>query len=152
MEEKRPGEYMPVYEDDVNTMAILNQMDIDKNERNFSDALIFRCEEKTEAELRDMLNVAYNLLEEDAKSQKDIDNMNVERCMELLSSQAELTGHISGVEQVNQFIQESDLLSGSGIFAEFDSTHFVLLRYNHTGSNDWQNQLFYKGTVPAQYQ
>ncbi|MBE6112430.1 MAG: ABC transporter permease [Peptococcaceae bacterium] len=146
------GFNMPVYEDDVNTMAILNQMDIDKNERNFSDALIFRCEEKTEAELRDMLNVAYNLLEEDAKSQKDIDNMNVERCMELLSSQAELTGHISGVEQVNQFIQESDLLSGSGIFAEFDSTHFVLLRYNHTGSNDWQNQLFYKGTVPAQYQ
>ena len=146
------GFNMPVYEDDVNTMAILNQMDIDKNERNFSDALIFRCEEKTEAELRDMLNVAYNLLEEDAKSQKDIDNMNVERCMELLSSQAELTGHISGVEQVNQFIQESDLLSGSGIFAEFDSTHFVLLRYNHTGSNDWQNQLFYKGTVPVQYQ
>ena len=143
---------MPVYEADTQTLAILNQMDIDKNERNFSDALIFRCEEKTEAELRDMLNVAYNLLEEDAKSQKDIDNMNVERCMELLSSQAELTGHISGVEQVNQFIQECDLLSGGGIFAEFDNTHFVLLRYNHTGSNDWQNQLFYKGTVPAQYQ
>ena len=143
---------MPVYEADTQTLAILNQMDIDKNERNFSDALIFRCEEKTEAELRDMLNVAYNLLEEDAKSQKDIDDMNVERCMELLSSQAELTGHISGVEQVNQFIQECDLLSGGGIFAEFDNTHFVLLRYNHTGSNDWQNQLFYKGTVPAQYQ
>lgn len=146
------GFNMPVYEDDVNTMAILNQMDIDKNERNFSDALIFRCEEKTEAELRDMLNVAYNLLEEDAKSQKDIDDMNVERCIELLSSQAELTGHITGVEQVNQVIQESNLLSGGGIFAEFDNTHFVLLRYNHTGSNDWQNQLFYKGTVPVQYQ
>ena len=144
------GFNMPVYEDDVNTMAILNQMDIDKNERNFSDALIFRCEPSTEAGLRNMLEAAYSNLEHEYKM--DAENLTVERCIEMLSNQAELTGHITGVEQVNQFIQECDLLSGGGIFAEFDNTHFVLLRYNHTGSNDWQTQLFYKGTVPAVYQ
>ncbi len=152
-----PGRYsgyyyfdMPVYESDTHTMAILNGMNIDRNEENFSDALIFRCEPSTEAELRGMLEAAYSSLEHEYKM--DANHLTAERCIEMLSSQAELTGHIKGVEAVNQFIQESDLLSGGGIFAEFDDSHFVLLRYNHTGSNDWQNQLFYKGTVPAQYQ
>ena len=143
---------MPVYETATRTLAILEQINIDKNERNFSDALIFRCEEKTEAELRNILDMAYRMLEEDEQNHTDPNNLTVEKCIKMLSSQAELTGHITGVEQVNQFIQESNLLSGGGIFAEFDNTHFVLLRYNHTGSNDWQNQLFYKGTVPVQYQ
>ena len=141
---------VPVYETDTRTLAILEQINIDKNERNFSDALIFRCEPSTEAGLRNMLEAAYSNLEHEYKM--DAENLTVERCVEMLSNQAELTGHITGVEQVNQFIQECDLLSGGGIFAEFDNTHFVLLRYNHTGSNDWQNQLFYKGTVPVQYQ
>ncbi|MBQ5682709.1 MAG: hypothetical protein IIV26_04245, partial [Peptococcaceae bacterium] len=145
---------MPVYKSDVRTMAILEQMDIDQNEHNFSDALIFRCEEKTEAELRNMMDTAYRMLEEDEQNHTNPDNLTVEKCIELLSTQpsVELDGHINGVDNVARFIDESDLLNGGGIFAEFDNTHFVLLRYNHTGSNDWQTQLFYKGTVPVIYQ
>ena len=145
---------MPVYKSDVRTMAILEQMDIDQNEHNFSDALIFRCEEKTEAELRNMMDTAYRMLEEDEQNHTNPDNLTVEKCIELLSTQpsVELDGHINGVDNVARFIDESDLLNGGGIFAEFDNTHFVLLRYNYTGSNDWQTQLFYNGTVPVVYQ
>ncbi|MBQ5658187.1 MAG: hypothetical protein IIV02_01510, partial [Peptococcaceae bacterium] len=141
---------MPVYKSDVRTMALLEQMDIDQNERNYSDALIFRCEEKTEAELRTMLDTAYNVLAE--TSQTDKENLTVERCKEILAYEAELTGHITGTDNVDRFINESDLLNSGGIFVDYDQTHFVLLRYNHTGSNDWQTQLFYNGTVPAVYQ
>ena len=141
---------MPVYKSDVRTMALLEQMDIDQNERNYSDALIFRCEEKTEAELRTMLDTAYNVLAE--TSQTDKENLTVERCKEILAYEAELTGHITGTDNVDRFINECDLLNSGGIFVDYDQTHFVLLRYNHTGSNDWQTQLFYNGTVPAVYQ
>jgi hypothetical protein len=94
------------------------------------------------------------MLEEDEQNHTNPDNLTVEKCIELLSTQpsVELDGHINGVDNVARFIDESDLLNGGGIFAEFANTHFVLLRYNHTGSNDWQTQLFYKGTVPAVYQ
>ena len=145
---------MPVYKSDVRTMALLEQMDIDQNEHNFSDALIFRCEEKTEAELRNMIDTAYRMLEEDEQNHTNPDNLTVEKCIELLSTQSsvELAGHITGIDNVNRFINESDLLNSGGIFVDYDQTHFVLLRYNHTGSNDWQTQLFYNGTVPAVYQ
>ena len=141
---------MPVYEDDKRTMAILSQLDIEENDRNYSDALIFRCDPSSEALLRKMLDVAYLNLE--AQSQKEIDNLTIERCVEMLSNQAELTGQITGVDNVNQFIQQTELMNGGGIFVEYDNSHFVLLRYNHTGSNDWNNQLLYKGTLPEQYQ
>ncbi|MBQ5653063.1 MAG: hypothetical protein IIV00_05160, partial [Peptococcaceae bacterium] len=118
--------------------------------RNYSDALIFRCEEKTEAELRTMLDTAYNVLAE--TSQTDKENLTVERCKEILAYEAELTGHITGTDNVDRFINECDLLNSGGIFVDYDQTHFVLLRYNYTGSNDWQTQLFYNGTVPIVYQ
>ncbi len=147
--------YVPVYESDTRTMAVLEKLNIKEDDhRNYSDALIFRCEEKTEAELRNMIDTAYRMLEEDEQNHTNPDNLTVEKCIELLSTQpsVELDGHINGVDNVARFIDESDLLNGGGIFAEFDNTHFVLLRYNHTGSNDWQTQLFYNGTVPAVYQ
>ena len=143
--------YVPVYESDIRTMAVLEKLNIKEDDhRNYSDALIFRCEEKTEAELRTMLDTAYNVLAE--TSQTDKENLTVERCKEILAYEAELTGHITGTDNVDRFINECDLLNSGGIFVDYDQTHFVLLRYNHTGSNDWQTQLFYNGTVPAAYQ
>ncbi len=140
----------PIYESDKRTMALLEQMNIEEDTRNYSDALIFRCEPSTEAELRQMLDTAINNLAEE--KQRDMDNLTVERCIEVLSDEAELVDHISGVDNVNQFIRETGLAHSSGIFVEYDNTHFALMRYNNPEYNDWNNQLFYKGTVPAQYQ
>ncbi|MBR4943991.1 MAG: hypothetical protein IKZ26_01085, partial [Peptococcaceae bacterium] len=144
---------VPVYEDDTHTLAILDSLGIvDEEWTEYSDALIFRCEPSSEQELRKMLSNAYNLLAEDLKYQDDAENLTVERCLAVMSEEAELIAHISGKNQVSQFIRETSLMSEGGMFVEYDDSHFVLLRYDNQDSNDWQNQLFYKGYVPVQYQ
>ena len=144
---------VPVYEDDTYTLAILDSLGIvDEEWTEYSDALIFRCEPSSEQELRKMLSNAYNHLAEDLKYQDDAENLTVERCLAVMSEEAELIAHISGKNQVSQFLRETSLMSEGGMFVEYDDSHFVLLRYDNHDSNDWQNQLFYKGYVPVQYQ
>ncbi len=141
----------PVYRSDKRTMALLEQMDIDDNSgRSYSDALIFRGASSSEDEMRQVLDVAYSKME--VRDKIGADNLTVEQCIELVSEEAELVGHISGVANVDLFIKETGLLDNSGIFAEIDDSHFVLLRYNNSQYNDWNTQLFYEGTVPEQYQ
>ena len=147
---------MPIYEDDTRTMAVLQHygLDIVDADHNYSEALIFRCAPASEAELRNMVNTAYNKLEDQYYNERTgyADQLTPEICIEALQDTAELTGHIIGVEAVSQFINDTKLVNGSGLFADYDDSHFVLLRYNHSGSYDWNNQLFYANTVPAQYQ
>ena len=143
---------LPVYASDKRTMAILEQYNIHKAyaDYNYDMALVFRCEETTEQDMRDILN--------------DIDGYNAKGILteqELLDGIAAnnvgvVVGRIEGKDAVNTFITESKLKNGAAIFRTFDTTHYVLLRYPYdvdgTDAKEWVLDLFYTGTVPIKYQ
>lgn len=144
-----------VYEEDLRTMAVLNQYSLQENafDRDYppySEALIFRCDPLEETELRNMIGEEYYDLEKQYMNEEtgQQEAPTIEACIEAFQGKAELTGRITGTEAIRQFVEETDLLLGSGLFAQFDTSHFVLLKYD----NAFSRQLFYADTVPFEYQ
>lgn len=137
-----------VYEDDWRTMALLDQFDISSDEREYDtlqDAWIFRCEPSSEAELRRMLEQAYQELQDTTPEPSDA------QFIQQFSRYGELTAHIQEQEQVAQFCRESNLLNGAGCFAAMDTTHFVLLGTDKGYGGGISMQLLYQDTLPEQY-
>lgn len=139
---------MPVCADDKRTMALLEELHLDEMNDNYSEALVFRCAPSNEQELREMMDIVV----EGMQDEYGYVNLSAQECIEQLEGVAQPTGHITGTEAVGQFIQSTSLLEMGGIFCDFDDSHFVLLQDNQSRSGQWFLQLLYSGTLPAQYQ
>lgn len=143
---------LPVYASDKQTMAILKQYHLYEPYVNYSydKALIFRCDETLVADLRNVLNDIPKYQKEGVLSEQDV--------LEAIATNhaGTLIGKIEGKDAVNAFISESKLKNASTLFTPFDQTHFVLLQYpndvNGTDAREWRVELFYKNTIPTQYQ
>ncbi len=143
---------LPVYASDKRTMAILEQYNLHKAVADYSYnvALIVRCDETTEADMRDVLNNIgkYNeigiLTEQELLDGIAANNAGV------------VVGRIEGKDAINAFITETKLRNGAAIFRTFDTTHYVLMQYPYdvdgTDAKEWRVELFYSDTVPVRYQ
>lgn len=129
-------------------MALLEELHLDEVNTDYSEALIFRCTPSSEQELREMMDIVVDGVQDEY----GYVNLSAQECIEQLEGVAQPTGHITGTEAVGQFIQSTSLLEMGGIFCDFDDSHFVLLQDNQSRSGQWSLQLLYSGTLPAQYQ
>lgn len=139
---------MPVYASDKRTVALLEELHLDEVNTDYSEALIFRCTPSSEQELREMMDIVVDGVQDEY----GYVNLSAQECIEQLEGVAQPIGHITGTEAVGQFIQSTSLLEMGGIFCDFDDSHFVLLQDNQSRSGQWSLQLLYSGTLPAQYQ
>ena len=143
---------LPVYASDKRTMAILEQYNIHQAiaDYNFEGALVFRCDDMTESEMRNVLN---DIPSYEAKGvlteQQLLDGIKTNKA-------GELVGRIDGRDAVNAFIVESRLKNGAALFRTFDTNHYVVMQYPYdvdgTDAKEWRVELFYSNTVPKQYQ
>ncbi len=142
---------LPVYASDKRTMAILEQYNIHKAiaDYSFNLALVVRCDEMNEQDMRDVLN---NIDGYNAKGvlteQEVLDGL-------AANNAGTVVGRIEGKDAINAFIVESKLKNSAAIFRTFDTTHYVLLQYPYdvdgSDAKEWRIELFYSDTVPAEY-
>jgi len=143
---------LPVYASDKRTMAILEQYNIHKAiaDYSFDLALVVRCDEMNEQDMRDVLN---NIDGYNAKGvlteQEVLDGLTA-------NNAGTVVGRIEGKDAINAFIVESKLKNSAAIFRTFDSTHYVLMQYPYdvdgSDAKEWRIELFYADTVPLRYQ
>lgn len=143
---------LPVYASDERTMAILRQYGLHQVSSNYDYelALIFRCENASEQNLRNILNEIPKYAEKGLLTEQELLNA-------IASNNAgEVVGRIEGKDAINAFIEESKLKNSGGMFRTFDNTHYVLLQYpysyDESDAKEWRIELFYSDTVPSQYQ
>ncbi|MBQ5667880.1 MAG: hypothetical protein IIV42_01155, partial [Peptococcaceae bacterium] len=117
---------------------------------SFEGALVFRCDDMTESEMRSVLN---DIPSYEAKGvlteQELLDGIKANKA-------GDLVGRIEGTKAVNAFIVESRLKNGAALFRTFDTNHYVVMQYPYdvdgTDAKEWRVELFYSNTVPKQYQ
>ncbi|MBQ2836937.1 MAG: hypothetical protein IJE67_02285, partial [Peptococcaceae bacterium] len=116
---------------------------------SFNLALVVRCDEMNEQDMRDVLNGIDGYFEKGVLTEQEVlDGL-------AANNAGTVVGRIEGKDAINAFIVESKLKNGATIFHTFDTTHYVLLQYPYdvdgSDAKEWRIELFYSDTVPEQY-
>lgn len=143
---------LPVYASDKRTMAILQQYNLHKSDTDYGYelALVFRCDAAGEQQLREILTDIPQYAETGTLTEQELlDGI-------AANDAGVIIGRIEGKDAVNAFISDARLRNNGSLFANYDATHYCLLQYPHevkgTSGREWRVELFYEGTVPAEYQ